>query len=189
MSGMSGRDSRSLGVSVRSSTSILSSVCVCSPSLSFFTEASSGPTLNVYPSSSPPPRSRPSLSLLRRSHASRHRTLAFLVTTLRYISAAWPFCPRLCTNNGLPFSPQRILSLSPPSCTSCSDLGGRGNCGRAGRILRTGPSGDENRAGGGGGVGMRLKRGVALFELGQAAVRRAGGSGVEARPPLGRRRG
>lgn len=36
---------------------------------------------------------------------------------------------------------------------------------------------------------MRLKRGVALLGLEQAAVRRAGGSGVEARSHLGRRRG
>jgi hypothetical protein len=36
---------------------------------------------------------------------------------------------------------------------------------------------------------MRLKRGVALLGLGQAAVRTAGGSGVEARSYLGKRRG
>lgn len=36
---------------------------------------------------------------------------------------------------------------------------------------------------------MRLKRGVALLGLGQAVVQTAGGSGVEARSHLGRRRG
>jgi hypothetical protein len=36
---------------------------------------------------------------------------------------------------------------------------------------------------------MRLKRGVELLGLGQGTVRTAGGSGVEARSHLGRRRG